>query len=183
MPNAHAEPAPAVFARRKPAVLALAALLALAMVVRYDAEPHGFIAAFTTAVLVVLAAIDLEERVIPNRIVLPATAVVLVAQLAFYPDRALEWIAAGLGAAVFLFVPAVVKRGAIGMGDVKLALFLGVALGFPVLSALTAGFIAMVPVAAYMLFRDGAAARKAYLPLGPFLAFGAILVLLAGAAS
>jgi prepilin signal peptidase PulO-like enzyme (type II secretory pathway) len=130
---------------------------------------------------VVLAAIDLQERVIPNRIVVPAAAIVLVAQLAFYPDRAGEWIVSALGAALFLFIPAVIKRGAIGMGDVKLAVLLGAATGYAVLPALTFGFLALVPVAIYMLFREGSAARKKYLPLGPFLALGTLVVLLSGA--
>jgi leader peptidase (prepilin peptidase)/N-methyltransferase len=167
----------------RPGVLGLGVVLGGLCVVRYDAEPRGFISAFTVAILVVLAATDLDERRIPNRIVLPATGVVLAAQLAFYSDRAGEWIVSALAAALFLFLPTVVKRGAVGMGDVKLALLMGAALGYAVLSALTVGFLAMLPVALYLLARQGAAARKKYIPLGPFLAFGAIVALLAGAAA
>src|SRR5688572_19318460 len=137
---------------RRPLVIGLASLLAVACVVRYEADAHGFVSAFAAVVLVVLAAIDLQERLIPNRIVVPAAAIVLVAQLAFYSDRAGEWIISALGAALFLFVPAVIKRGAIGMGDVKLALLLGAATGYAVLPALTFGFLALVPVALYMIF-------------------------------
>jgi leader peptidase (prepilin peptidase) / N-methyltransferase len=165
---------------RRPLVIGVASILALLCLVRYGADAHGFISGFTAAVLVVLAATDLQERLIPNRIVLPATAIVLVAQLAFYSDRAAEWIISALGAALFLFVPAVIKRGAIGMGDVKLALLLGAATGYAVLGALTIGFLSLVPVALYMLLREGSAARKKYLPLGPFLAFGTLVVLLSG---
>jgi leader peptidase (prepilin peptidase) / N-methyltransferase len=168
---------------RRPVVIALAGLLAALCVVLYDAEPRGFISAFTIATLVVLAATDLQDRLIPNRIVLPAAGIVLVAQIAFYPDRSAEWILSALGAALFLFVPSVIQRGAIGMGDVKLALLLGAALGYSVLAALTIGFVAMAPVAVYLLVREGVAARKKYLPLGPFLAFGAAVVLLLGGAS
>jgi leader peptidase (prepilin peptidase)/N-methyltransferase len=179
-PAAVEEPRAIPHVWRRPVVAGLASLLAILCVARYGADAHGFISAFTAAVLVVLAAIDLQERFIPNRIVLPAAAVVLVAQIAFYPDRAAEWIVAALGAALFLFVPAVIKSGSIGMGDVKLALLLGAATGYAVLPALTFGFLALVPVAAYMLFREGSSARKKYLPLGPFLAFGTLLVLLSG---
>jgi len=176
-------PRPIGRAWRQPLVLGLGTLLAAACIVRYDAEAHGFISGFTAAVLVVLAATDLQERLIPNRIVLPAAAVVLVAQLAFYSDRAAEWIISALAAALFLFIPAVIKRGAIGMGDVKLTLLLGAALGAAVLPALTLGFLAMLPVVLYMFAREGAAARKKYLPLGPFLALGTIAVLLSGGAA
>lgn len=168
---------------RRPLVIGLVALLAAACLVRYDADAHGFISAFTATVLVVLAATDLQDRLIPNRIVVPAAAVVLAAQLAFYSDRAAEWILSALGAALFLFIPAVINRGAIGMGDVKLALLLGAALGAAVLPAFTLGFLAMVPFALYMLAREGAAARKKYLPLCPFLAFGTLVVLLSGGAA
>jgi leader peptidase (prepilin peptidase)/N-methyltransferase len=165
---------------RRPLVVGLAAVLALLCLLRYGADAHGFISAFTAAVLVVLAATDLEVRLIPNRIVVPAAAIVLVAQLVFYPDRAAEWLISAVGAALFLFVPGVIKSGAIGMGDVKLALLMGAATGYAVLPALTVGFLALVPVALYMLAREGSAARKKHLPLGPFLTFGTLVVLLSG---
>jgi prepilin signal peptidase PulO-like enzyme (type II secretory pathway) len=168
---------------RRPLVVGLASLLAVACVVRYGAEPRGFVAGVTAAVLAILTATDLQERLIPNRIVLPATGLVLIAQVGFYPDRAGEWIGCALAAAAFLFVPTIVNRGAIGMGDVKLALLLGAALGLAVLPALTLGFLAMLPVVLYLFIREGADARKMYLPLGPFLAFGAVLVLLTGGAA
>ena len=168
---------------RRPIVLVPAVLLAALCVLRYDADAHGFISGFTAVVLVALAATDLQDRLIPNRIVVPAAAIVLVAQLAFYSDRAAEWIVSAFGAALFLLIPALIRSGAIGMGDVKLALLLGAALGYSVLSALTIGFLAMAPVALYMLVREGSAARKKYLPLGPFLAAATILVLLTGGAA
>src|SRR5688572_27453755 len=84
---------------------ALAGVLVLAALVHFGVGAHGLIGAFLAAVLVLLSVIDLEERRLPNRIVLPSTAVVLAAQLAFHPDRAVEWIVAALAAALFLFVP------------------------------------------------------------------------------
>ena len=131
------------------------------------------------AVLAVLSAIDLRWRLLPNKIVLPATAAVLAWQVAFFPGRAPEWILAALGAGALLLLPALLKPGGMGMGDVKLAALLGAALGAAVLTALTLGFLALVPVALVLLVTRGKAARQATLPLGPFLAFGAAVVLLA----
>jgi prepilin signal peptidase PulO-like enzyme (type II secretory pathway) len=64
------------------------------------------------------------------------------------------------------------------MGDVKLALLIGAAVGYAVVTALFLGTLAAGVVAAVMLFKQGSAARKSAIPLGPFLAAGAIVVFL-----
>jgi leader peptidase (prepilin peptidase)/N-methyltransferase len=162
-----------------PLAAALGAVLALVALLRLGVTPHGIVAAGVLAVLTVLSAIDLRWRLLPNQIVLPATGVVLAWQLAFFPGRAPEWILAALGAGTLLLVPALLKPGGLGMGDVKLAALLGATLGTAVLNALTLGFLALVPVGLVLLVRRGRAARRATLPLGPFLAVGAAVVLLA----
>ena len=67
-----------------------------------------------------------------------------------------------------------------GMGDVKLAAFLGAGLGAAVVVAIFVGFLAAFVPAAVLLVRHGRAARKAAIPLGPFLALGAVVALFAG---
>lgn len=141
---------------------------------------RGLIGLLFVLGLVALGAIDLEHGVIPNRIVLPLTAVVLVLQLAFFPDRALEWLAAGAGAALVFGIPAFIRPGAVGMGDVKLAFLIGVALGREVITALFLGSLAAVPFALWVLARRGLSARTETIPLGPFLAAGGILGLFLG---
>ena len=88
-----------------------------------------------------LAAIDIEQRIIPNRIVLPATAVILVAHIAIEPGRTLELILAPLAGGALMVLPNFINGSAIGMGDVKLALLLGAGLGWGVIGALLVGFI------------------------------------------
>ena len=95
------------------------------------------IAAFFCTVLVAISVIDIERFVIPNRIVLPAAAIVLVAQTALDPSP--EWVLAGLGAAAFLFLAALAYPAGMGMGDVKLALLLGFMLGRTVPVAMMIG--------------------------------------------
>jgi leader peptidase (prepilin peptidase)/N-methyltransferase len=163
---------------QRPGVLLAAAVLAVCTLLQLGFSAHGIIGAGFTATLVVLAAIDMRHRRIPNRIVLPAAAVVLVLQIAFYPDQATEWVAASLGTALFLFVPLLIFPAGMGMGDVKLALLLGAMLGKDVIPALLVGFLSLWPVAIYLIATHGWSARKETLPLGPPLAFGAILVLL-----
>src|SRR5262249_19044311 len=153
----------------KPDSLAVGAVLAALALVRVGVNADGILAAGVLAVLAVLSAIDIRWRLLPNMIVLPATAAVLVWQIAFSPARAAEWLLGGIGAAVLLSLPSLVRPGAIGMGDVKLGALLGATLGGGVLSALMLGFLALLPAALVVLIRRGAAGRSATLPLGPFL--------------
>jgi leader peptidase (prepilin peptidase)/N-methyltransferase len=157
--------------------LPVALALAGAAIVRHGVTERGVLAAGVLAVLAVLAAIDVRSRVLPNRIVIPATLAVLTWQVVFESARLPEWIGAGLGAAVFLALPSLFRRGAVGMGDVKLAVLLGVTLGVDVANALLLSFLATVPVTLALVLRRRA--RGATLPFGPFLAFGAAVVLLA----
>ena len=139
-------------------------------------EAKAAVAAFAAGALLVLAAIDIEHRLLPNRILFPALCVVLAGQLAFDSERALEWLLAGPAAAAFLALPLIIRRDAMGMGDVKLALLLGSIVGWKVFLAIVIGCFAMLPFAVLMLLRNGSI-RGATLPFGPFLAFGTLLIL------
>ena len=66
------------------------------------------------------------------------------------------------------------------MGDVKLALLLGAALGRTVPIALFVGMVAALVPALVLVARHGSAARKMGIPFGPFLALGAVVALFAG---
>jgi len=164
------------------AAFGLAAALAAAAFARFGLEPDAFIAAYVAAVLVILSAIDIERRVIPNRIVLPSAAVVLAGQIAFYPDQAAEWALATFGAAFVMSLPGLLSPGSIGMGDAKLCLLIGAALCKGVAVAIMLGFISSLPVALALVAMRGPAARKQHIPLGPFLVFGALVVLFASGA-
>jgi leader peptidase (prepilin peptidase) / N-methyltransferase len=141
---------------------------------------RAFVAAFFVSVLVVLSAIDFERRILPDVIVLPATAIVLAAQVVLFPDRSVEWVAAALGASLFLFLAVLAYPKGMGMGDVKLALLLGAALGNTVVVGLMAGMLAALVPGVVLIARHGAAGRKVAIPFGPFLAFGAVVALFWG---
>ena len=102
------------------AVELLTGVLIAGCVLRFGLTWDAAIGAFYCAVLVAISAIDIEHRIVPNRIVLPAAAVVLVARTLV--DPSVEWLVAGLGASLFLFVAALAYPKGMGMGDVKLAL-------------------------------------------------------------
>jgi leader peptidase (prepilin peptidase)/N-methyltransferase len=168
----------ATIAWRYPVVELVTAGLVVACFVAFGATLEAVVAAFFCAVLVTVSAIDIERYVIPNRIVLPAAAVVLVAQTAL--DPSLEWVLAGLGAAAFFFVAALAYPAGMGMGDVKLALLLGFQLGRTVPIAIFVAMLAALVPSVYLLVRHGRAARKMKIPFGPFLALGGIVALFAG---
>jgi leader peptidase (prepilin peptidase)/N-methyltransferase len=160
------------------ATIAVAAFLSLLGAIRYGMHMETLVVIFVISVLVVISRIDLEHRIIPNRIVVPAWIAVLLAQIAIFPGHWVQWVVASFGAGLFFLAVALAYPGGLGMGDVKLALLIGAALGWPVLTALFLGTLASGLVAGVMLFKEGSSARKRGIPLGPFLAGGAILVLL-----
>jgi leader peptidase (prepilin peptidase)/N-methyltransferase len=158
--------------------MALAAAAALAA---YGITADGFTMAFFFAVLVVLSIIDLERRVLPNAIVLPSAVLVFAVQVVLHPSHAAEWPLAAAGAGGLLFVLFLINPAGMGMGDVKLALLLGVALGAQVVPAFLIASVSVWPVAIYMVVRRGTAARRTAIAFGPFLAFGALVAALLGA--
>jgi leader peptidase (prepilin peptidase) / N-methyltransferase len=163
---------------RYPAVELVTALLVVACVLAFGITFEALIAAFFCAVLVAVSAIDLEHRIIPNRIVLPAAAIVLLVQTALEPS--FEWTLAAVGCSLFLFLAVLAYPAGMGMGDVKLALLLGAALGRAAPVALMVGMLAAFVLAVVLFVRHGSAARKMAIPFGPFLAFGGVVALFAG---
>lgn len=132
------------------------------------------------AALVVLAAIDLDRRLLPNRIVYPLAAWGLVAILLVERDQLVEHLIAGAGAFLFLYLAALAHPAGMGMGDVKLAGVLGLYLGVAVIPALLVALLGGTLAGLGLVLREGAAALKRTLPFGVFLALGAFVGLLAG---
>jgi len=163
---------------RYPAVELSTALFVAGCFWKFGLSWDAAVASFFCAVLVVLSAIDLDRRIVPNRIVLPAAAIVLVAQTVLHPS--VEWLVSGLGASLFLLLAALAYPRGMGMGDVKLALLLGFAVGRTVPLALFAGMVAALVPSAVLFARHGSAARKMAIPFAPFLALGGLLALFAG---
>jgi leader peptidase (prepilin peptidase)/N-methyltransferase len=161
-----------------PAVeLATAGLLA-GCLVAFGLSLRTAAAAVFCAALVVVTATDLTHRIVPNRVVVPAAAVVLALMTVAVPSP--EWAIAAFGASTFLLVAALAYPGGMGMGDVKLALLMGAALGRTVTVALLLGMIAALVPSIVLFARHGARARKMAIPFAPFLALGSVVALFAG---
>jgi leader peptidase (prepilin peptidase)/N-methyltransferase len=170
----------APFGARYLAVELVTAALVAACFLHFGLSADAFLAALFVSVLVVLSAIDFERRILPDKIVLPSAAVVLAAQIALHPGQSVEWVAASLGASLFLFLALLAYPQGMGMGDVKLCLLLGAMLGWNVAAGLMLGMLAALVPAVLLFARHGAAARKMGIPFGPFLAFGAVVALFVG---
>jgi len=164
--------------RVPPGVVAVTAIfIAAAALIKLDLTPEAVVAAAFCAVLTVLAAIDLERHVIPNRIVLPAGGLVLLGNVATQLDQAWQYVVAASVSFVIAFVISVATRGGVGMGDAKLSFLLGAGLGWSVLGAFLVASLGAAVVSIAILVRHGMGGRKEAIPFGPFLALGGILAI------
>jgi leader peptidase (prepilin peptidase)/N-methyltransferase len=131
---------------------------------------------FHACVFLLVLITDLEHRLILNVVILPAIVVALVGSLlpgAPTPLSALVGGALGFG---FFFVIALMRPGGMGAGDIKLAAFIGAVVGFPnVITALVIGIFAGGFVSLFLVITR-IRGLKSYIPYGPFLVFGGVLV-------
>ncbi len=153
--------------------------LAAACFAVFGFSVEALVNALAGGVLVAVTVTDLERRIVPNRIIVPALVVALVVQTV--RDPSIEWIVASLAAGGFYLIAALIYPAGLGMGDVKLAAFLGAWLGAPVIVALFAGSILALLPAAVIIAMRGKEARKVGIPFAPFLAGGAVIALFFGA--
>ncbi|HEX9774946.1 MAG TPA: prepilin peptidase [Actinomycetota bacterium] len=173
---------------RYPVVEALtAAAFALAAIL---IEPATDLIAYLPLlwVLIVLSAIDLDLKILPNRIVVPSLAagVVLVGVAALLGPGVGAWVRALLASAVsfgaFTILVLISPRG-MGMGDVKLAAVLGLAMGYLGWARVFAGFFvafAAGAIGGVLLLLGRRAGLKSQIPFGPYLALGTVVSVLWG---
>jgi leader peptidase (prepilin peptidase)/N-methyltransferase len=166
---------------RYPLVEALTAALCVGAVLAHSSAA-GIALGVTLILLVVPAAlIDLEHRIIPNRLTAAGAVLALVIGLALDPAGEPERLIAGAAAGGFLLLAALAYPGGMGMGDVKLAAVMGLFLGRDVAPAIFAALVAGVLVGVAIIARRGAReGRKTAVPFGPFLALGALVGVFAG---
>ena len=166
---------------RYPLVEAVTGLLCALVVYDQGLDEDAILGVVLVLLLVPITLIDLDHRIIPNKLTLLG-AVLAPAILALtQPDAIPEHLIAGAAAGgFFLLVVFAYPRG-MGMGDVKLAAVLGLFLGRDVVPALFLAFLVGTLVGAAIIARKGAAeGRKTAVPFGPFLAFGGVVALFAG---
>jgi leader peptidase (prepilin peptidase)/N-methyltransferase len=167
--------------RRYPLVEALVAVLFAAITIANGLNWDLAWELPFAAVLVAVAAIDLDLHIIPNKIVYPAAAWGVLSAALVRLDHLPALLAWGAGAGVFFLVTALVYPAGMGMGDVKLAAVIGVYLGNSVIPALLVAFLTGTVVGLSIMARHGVRdGRKMGIPFGPFLAFGALTAVFVG---
>jgi leader peptidase (prepilin peptidase)/N-methyltransferase len=171
----------AAISPRYPAVEALTAALAVAVILVEHSTVDKVLGLVLVGILVPIALIDLDCQIIPNKITAPAAILAVAIGLALKPSGVPEQLIAGAGAAAFLLVFVFAYPRGMGMGDVKLAgvlgLFLGREVGVAIFVAVVAGTLVGAAVMARLGVQRG---RKTKVPFGPFLALGGVVALLAG---
>ncbi len=160
--------------------LGLGALYAATVLVLWGDPGEVALGLVFVTTLVAVTLTDLERRIIPNRILLVAAVLGVAIAAATDPGSLPERAAAAAAAGGLLFLAALAYPRGMGLGDVKLAVVMGLFLGRNVAPAILVALLAGSLVGLAMIARHGAAARKRAIPFGPFLALGGVVGLLAG---
>ena len=166
---------------RYPLVEAATAVLLVAVVLAKGADSDVWLGLAFALLLVPVTLIDLDHRIIPNKLMLLGAVVSVSLVLLTDPDSITEHVIAAAGAGGFLLVAALAYPAGMGMGDVKLAAVMGLFLGRNVGPAMLVALVAGSVVGALIIARKGAQeGRKTAIPFGPYLAFGGLVGLFAG---
>jgi leader peptidase (prepilin peptidase)/N-methyltransferase len=153
----------------------------------YGLTPDLGIMIFYDCVFTIVFVIDLEHGLILNKVAYPSMVVALLLALVpqprltlmIEPGIASAALGGAIGFAIFLLI-AIISRGGMGWGDVKLAALIGLATGFPlVFVAIIMGAILGGIVAGALLITKRTK-RRATIPFGPFLAAAAMATLVWG---
>jgi len=173
---------------RYPLVELLNALLYVAVFWRFGAGWHTPVYFIFCSALIVITFIDLDFQVIPDRITIPGIPIGLAAGSFLLPDPFIRYSLLGLKSSLMgllaggglYYAIAVLSRGGMGGGDIKMMAMVGALMGWKAvllttfLGSLTGSVLGLF----LMLFRGKG--RKTKIPFGPFLAFGSLVTLFWG---
>jgi leader peptidase (prepilin peptidase)/N-methyltransferase len=170
---------------RYPIVELLGGVMGVACLIRFGPGGEAVVAFCLMAVLLAVSVIDIDHRIIPDRVILPATVVLYPAAVAFTPLTWRQGLAGAVTGAGILYSVALVyrlltHREGMGLGDVKLMLLIGAVVGWQgAVFTLFAGALYGALGGLGAMARSGRGLKTA-IPFGPFLSMGAMTYLLAG---
>ncbi len=168
---------------RYPLVEAAAGLLLAALWVRF--APAGawmllVAGAIFSLMLLAIFVIDLDHQIVPNAITYPGLAVGLL--LAIPQGRLVASLLAAAGAGAFFLLVAILSRGGMGGGDIKLAAMMGAFLSWPAITVALLLAFTIGAAAGVLLMATRRRSRKDPIPFGPSLAVGGVIALFAAEA-
>ena len=165
---------------RYPLVEALTGVLFLGCFLYFDFSWSLPVAWFFVAVLVAVAFIDFDHKIIPAKIVLPAAVICLAVSISMNPQNWWKYLVASFGGAAFVFAFIMLwPGGGMGMGDFYMALFMGAFLGSTVIVAFFTAFL-FGSIVGLTLIALKKATRKSKIPFGPYLAAGSLVAMFVG---
>ena len=166
---------------RYPLVEAMTGLLCAGVVLAKGPDEDALLGLALVLLLVPITLIDLDHRIIPNKLTLLGAVVAPALVALTAPDALREHLIAAAAAGGFFLLAVLAYPRGMGMGDVKLAAVLGLFLGRAVGPAVFVALVAGTLIGAAVIARKGAQeGRKTAVPFGPFLALGAVVALFAG---
>lgn len=160
---------------------------------KFGLSPEWGVFVFYLCLLLVIAFVDLKERLILNKLVFPAIPLAILLATFFPMGMAERWaegkgtldifllsLLGGAVAFIILLLPALIWQGGMGWGDVKLAGLVGIATGFP--GCLVALGLAIIGggLLAIALVVSGRRKRRDVIPFGPFICAGTLAALVWG---
>lgn len=124
------------------------------------------------SILIIVTHIDIRSKIIPNKITYPGMAYFGIVRFFYHHEQWLDYILGFFIAGGLLFLIAVISRGGMGGGDIKLMAMAGLAIGWK--WALLGFFIAtfLGGAVSLVLLLSKKAERKDKIAFGPFLAIG-----------
>jgi len=166
--------------------LATAVIFAL-LCWHYRLSPELGVMVFYACLFIIVFVVDLEQGLILNKVIYPTMVVALLLALlpqsrltqVIEPGIASAALGGGIGFIIFLLI-AIISRGGMGWGDVKLAALIGLATGFPqvILAVIMGAILGGIVAVALMIAKKRK--RREAIPFGPFLAVAAMVTLLWG---
>jgi leader peptidase (prepilin peptidase)/N-methyltransferase len=156
------------------AELATGVLFALSYVMHGNNIPELFVSLSFISLCVIVSVSDIVYQRIPNAVLLFFLPLLIILRSLSHPEPWTSYLIGGIAGFLILFLIAMIKPGAMGMGDVKLLALLGFVVGWQGL--LVTLFLASLLglLIAVVLMLTGKVKWKGSIPFGPSLCAGAI---------
>ena len=173
---------------RYPLVETLNALLYVLVLWRFGFGLQTIVYSIFCSALIVITFIDLDFQIIPDKITLPGILIGLIAGSFLMPDPFMRYSLLGIKASIIgllaggglFYAIAVLSRGGMGGGDIKMMAMVGSLMGWKsVLLTTFLGSLSGAVLGIFLMIAKGKG-RKTKIPFGPFLALGTLITLFYG---